>query len=80
MKNPYNFHNFIEEIKDYDYFEMIRVAENRCRIIEKASFSTKGAVQRRALGSVEFTEKLKKLLFFLRYGAIPAGIEDYDLL
>lgn len=74
--NLYDFSTFLEKIKDLDRHEMIRVANEHCRILEEASFGVKGAVKRRQEGSVEFVAKLKELLFWLGNGIKPHSLRE----
>ncbi len=76
--NSYDFSKFLDEIKDLDLYEMIKMASERCRILEEASFGVKGAVKRRQEGSVEFIANIKELLFWLGNGIKPAGLSDVE--
>lgn len=74
--NPYDFSKFLEEIKELDLHQMIKIANTRCRSLENASFGVKGAVKRRQEGSVEFVANLKELLFWLGNGIKPHGLTE----
>jgi len=74
--NPYDFSTFLEKIKDLDWHEMIKVANDRCESVERASSGVRGAPKRRQEGSVEFAHDLKGLLFWLGNGIKPHGLSE----
>jgi len=74
----YDFKEFVDAIIDKDYHEILAMAEKECTATEGRSYGVKGAVKARELGSTKYAARLKKLLFFMRYGIVPYGINDYD--
>jgi len=76
MYNPYDFQKFIDSVKDFDYLEIIKSAEQRCYELESLSYGRKGAVRAREMGSARLADQLKGLLFWLRTGQKPFGLSD----
>lgn len=79
MASPYDLHGFIARVATDDLVSVIAAANDECRRAEVASFGVRGAPRRRAEGSVEYTTKLKQLLFLLQHGAKPGGVHPDDL-
>jgi len=55
---------------------MIAEAQREHRDAEAGSFSVRGAVARRRMGSTEFSAELGQFLYFLQQGAKPYGMSD----
>src|SRR5262245_13705891 len=77
----FSFKDFIESIKDKDYDDILRDAEQACASAERGSYGVRGAVKKREMGSIEYAQAVKAFLFFMRTGMKPAGAygEDYKL-
>lgn len=72
IPNPrYDFDTFARRVKTLDYEEIITKASAACSGVENASYDRPGAVAAREGGSMEFANRLKELLFFLRHWALP---------
>ena len=79
MASPYDFHAFISRVSHHDFAAVVAAANDECRRVEAESFGVRRAPRRRAEGSIEYTTKLKQLLFFLQHGAKPSGADANDL-
>ncbi|MCD9188288.1 MAG: hypothetical protein LUM44_17865 [Pyrinomonadaceae bacterium] len=78
ISQNYDFDEFLKFIEDKNYIEIIPLADAECGFAERQSFSVKGAVKARAMGSTSYAKSLKGFLFFLRSGIKPMGIDDYE--
>jgi hypothetical protein len=76
MSIPYSVSEFVQRVKDIDYPEVIRLTELEVENIERVSYRARGSVRRRQLGSTRYAENLKGLLWLLRSGTRPAGVDD----
>jgi acylphosphatase len=79
MDNRFSFTEFIDCIIEKSYQEIIHSAENETASVERISYGVKGCVKNRGDGSVQYIQKLKKFLFFMKSGVIPAGADPSDL-
>ena len=78
MQRPYDFHSFIQKIKDKDYFEIIKDAEEEVKFVESISYRKKGAVKAREMGSTNYDHKIKEFLFWMRHGVKPGSSSESD--
>lgn len=78
MASAYDFQAFLARVSHLDLAPVVAAANEECHRAEAASFSVRGAPRRRAEGSVEYTTKLRQLLFFLQHGAKPGGVDPHD--
>ena len=74
--DEYNFNAFLERMSKDEYVDILKKAEYECNNIEKSSFGTKGCVNRRKKGSVEYLRSIEHFLFYMRHGIKPSGIDD----
>lgn len=74
----YDFNDFLRRMSSLDYHDILIKAEQEGTNVEKGSSKVKGAVERRKMGSLEYAQKIKEFLFFMRYGQKPAGVSDED--
>ena len=77
-KTPYDFQEFLNRIKDKDYPDIIQAAESEANRVERISYNVSGAVKARKLGSIEYARKLKEFLFYMKTGAKPGGVSEWD--
>jgi hypothetical protein len=76
----YNFREFIENVQERDYLDIISLAEKEAYDAEAASSGIKGSIEARKRGSPKYAALLKKFLFFLKYRREPAGIYEWDFM
>jgi hypothetical protein len=76
--SPYDFGAFLRSVQDLDYLEILQAAEQQVYGIEPGLSRVRGAPERRRLGGGKYVAKLKKLLFFMRSGVRPGGIDEVD--
>jgi len=78
VSDTYNIRYFVKTVKDRDYSDIIGLIEKVIREVSRRSVFVKGAVKARQQGCVEYAEKLKAFLAFMRTQAKPAGIDEWD--
>lgn len=76
--SAYDFNDFLHRMSALDYHDILIKADQEAANIEKGSFKAKGAVERRNMGSLEYAQKIKEFLYFMRYGQKPAGVSAED--
>ena len=74
----YNLKEFVERVKDRDWSEIVDLTVKEIREANRRSAFVKGAAKARAQGSIEYGEKLKAFLAFMRTQAVPCGIDEVD--
>lgn len=74
--NEYDFDKFIDHVKDMNYIEMLRYAEQEANRVEGRSFGVKGAVRARQQGSMDYVNRIGAFLFWLRHGKRPASASE----
>lgn len=75
---PYDIEDFIEQVKDKDYHEILRLAAEEGSRVQRASYKVRGATEARRQGSPQYARLLGGLVFFLKSGVKPSGIDDWD--
>ena len=78
VSDTYNISDFFKTVKDRDYSDIIGLIEKEIREASRRSVFVKGAVKARQQGCLEYAEKLKAFLAFMRTQAKPAGINEWD--
>jgi hypothetical protein len=77
----YSIAKFIEEHKHLDWEALIKAAENEVDEPVPPARGPDGMekvdAENARYRSLEYNKKLKGLLFWLRYGIAPAGIDDH---
>jgi len=58
MIDQYDFRAYLKRIEDLGYLEILRDAETTATSVDRASYSCKGAVERRKQGSVQVVRRL----------------------
>jgi hypothetical protein len=73
---------FISELEDKDFFEMIYMLDKEATEAERQLFNPKSRFCEKQICGPEYVISLKNLIFYLRYGAKPRGLkqEHFDLL
>ena len=74
----YDFSDFLRRMSALDHHEILIKANQEATNVEKGSFNVKGSVERRKMGSIEYAQKIKEFLFFMRYGQKPSGVSVED--
>ena len=77
MSSSYNISEFLKQIENMDYPEIMNYAEGVARRIEGLSFKVKGAVKARELGSMKYVQQIKQFLFFMGNGIKPFGVDEH---
>jgi hypothetical protein len=72
----YDFHDFIQRMAKLDYIDILKTANAECGHVESQLSGVRGAPQRRKEGGVEHAAKIKRFLYYMRYGDRPGGISD----
>ena len=78
VSDTYNIRDFIKNVKDRDYSDIIGLIEKEIREVSRRSAFVKGAVKATQQGCIEYAEKLKAFLAFMRTQAKPAGVNEWD--
>lgn len=74
----YNFKEFLDQMVDKDYPEIVIAAEQECTAAERRSYSVRGAPRAREMGSTRYAANLKAFIFFMRSGIRPASADDWE--
>ena len=67
---------FIDAIKDKDYYEAIYLADKEATEAERLNFKPRAAAT--AKGCTHYADRLKSLIRFMRYGVRSRFIEDQE--
>ena len=67
---------FISELENKDFFEMIYLLEKEATEAERQLFNPKSILCERQICGPEYVNNLKNLIFYLRYGARPRGLQE----
>ena len=70
---------FISELENKDFFEMIYLLDKEATEAERQLFNPKSEMSERQICGPEYVSNLKKLIFYLRYGAKPRGLRKEDI-
>ncbi len=70
---------FISELANKSYFEMIYLLDKEATAAERQLFKPKTAIAERPIRGPEYVNKLKNLIYYLRYGAKPRGLCKEDI-
>ena len=66
---------FISELVNKDFFEMIYLIDKEATEAERQLFNPKSEMSERQICGPEYVNNLKNLIFYLRYGAKPKGLQ-----
>ena len=66
---------FIAALVDKDFFEMIYLLDKEATEVERQLFNPKSKLCERQICGPEYVSNLKNLIFYLRYGAKPRGLQ-----
>ena len=65
----------ISELENKDFFEMIYLLDKEATEAERQLFNPKSKLCERQICGPEYVSNLKNLIFYLRYGAKPRGLQ-----
>jgi hypothetical protein len=71
--------DFIVELENKDYFEMIYLIDKEATEAERQLFNPRSEMSERVNCGPEYVSNLKNLIFYLRYGARPKGLRKEDI-
>lgn len=71
-----NIREIISKLEDKDYYEMIYLLDKEATEAERQILSAKSKMSDRQVCGPEYVKNLKNLIFYLRYGARPSGLEE----
>ncbi len=72
---------FISNLENKDFYEMIYMLDQEATEAERQLFNPKSKLCERQICGPEYVANLKNLIFYLRYGARPRGLqEEYVLM
>ena len=71
--------DFIVELENKDYFEMIYLIDKEATEAERQLFNPRSEMSERVICGPEYVSNLKNLIFYLRYGARPKGFRKEDI-
>ena len=66
---------FISELENKDYFEMIYLLDKEATEAERQLFNPKSKLCEKQICGPEYVNNLKDLIFYLRYGARRRGLK-----
>jgi hypothetical protein len=66
----------ISELENKDFFEMIYLLNKEATEAERQLFNPKSKKCEQQICGPEYVSKLKDLIFYLRYGAKPSGLQE----
>ncbi|CAB1066055.1 hypothetical protein D1BOALGB6SA_10854 [Olavius sp. associated proteobacterium Delta 1] len=69
----------ISELENKDFFEMIYLLDKEATAVERQLYNPKSEISERQICGPEYVSSLKKLIFYLRYGARPRGLRQEDI-
>ena len=75
----YNFEEFIVEIKDMDWQEMIEAAELEVDRVYHLSFDSPEAAEARNQGSMKYIQQLRNILNFLKFRGLSGEQSSLEL-
>ncbi len=71
---------FISNLENKDFFEMIYLLDQEATEAERQLFNPKSKLAEKQICGPEYVSNLKNLIFFLRYGARPKGLQEELIL
>jgi hypothetical protein len=72
---------FISNLENKDFYEMIYMLDQEATEAERQLFNPKSKLCEKQICGPEYVANLKNLIFYLRYGAQPKGLqEEYALM
>jgi len=70
---------FISELESKDFFEMIYLLDKEATEAERQLYNPNTEMSERQICGPQYVSDLKKLIFYLRYGARPRGLRAEDV-
>jgi len=67
---------FISELENKDFFEMIYLIDREATEAERQLFNPRSAMSEKQICGPEYVCNLKNIIFYLRYGAKPRGLQE----
>jgi len=67
---------FISELENKDFFEMICLLEKEATEAERQLFNPKSKLCERQICGPEYVSNLKNLIFYLKYDVRPRGLQE----
>jgi len=77
-EEPYNFVDFIEQVKDMDYQDIMNYGDREVARMESMSYLNPGAEDNINMGKTKYSEQIKAFLLFMSQGIKPMGVSAYD--
>ena len=74
----YNFVDFIEQVKDMDYQDIMKYGDREVARMESISYLNPGAEDNINMEKTKYSEQIKAFLFFMSQGIKPMGVSGYD--
>jgi hypothetical protein len=74
-----DFEQFVEAIKDKDYFEVVYLANQEATEAWRRSYRLRTSPGAQRQNSVAYEHVLKGFISYLRYGLTPPGLSGTDL-
>ncbi len=71
---------FIAKLENKDFFEMIYLLDQEATEAERQLFNPKSKLCEKQICGPEYVANLKNLIFYLRYGARPKGLQEEYIL
>ena len=77
-EKEYKFVDFIEQVKDMDYQDIMNFGDREVARMESMSHSNSGVENDIDMESTKYSEQIKKFLLFMNQGIKPEGVSAYD--
>jgi hypothetical protein len=74
ISENYNIREFIAELENKDFFEMIYLLDKEATEAERKLFNLKTKLGASQICVLEYVSDLKNLIFYLRYGGRPRAL------
>jgi hypothetical protein len=71
-----NFNEFIQAVKDNEYFDILYKADREATDAERRSYRTQVTSENRDLCGKQYASLLKNFMFYMRYGIKLRAISD----
>ena len=77
-EKQYKFVDFIEQVKDMDYHDIMDYGDREVARMESVLNSNSGDEDNIDTESTKYSEQIKKFLLFMNQGMKPEGVSAYD--
>ena len=74
-----SFSDFIEVVKDREFYEMICLTDQEATYAERRAIKTCGPENQELSVCGRYSTKLKSFILFLRHGIKPSNIKEHNL-